>query len=99
MKAIRKRATVEGVVRVTSQRIVQAIPGGVDARVVQVTVDDNGTGFPSEFPLFEPFYSTDPESTGLGLATVKELVEAHKGTIRAATTGSGASVSFELPLL
>jgi signal transduction histidine kinase len=50
---------------------------------VRIDVVDSGPGFPSELPVFEPFVSTDPSSTGLGLATVRELVEAHGGSVEA----------------
>ncbi len=50
-------------------------------KFVLVTIEDNGPGFPRNFPIFSPFHSTDPQRTGLGLATVKELVETHGGNI------------------
>src|SRR5262249_49795448 len=50
---------------------------------ITIEVTDDGPGFPPGFPIFEPFQSTNPNSTGLGLATVKELVEAHGGQINA----------------
>ena len=50
---------------------------------VEVEIEDSGPGFPTDFPIFTPFQSTDPQCTGLGLATVKELVEAHGGRIEA----------------
>ena len=65
---------------------------------VRITLKDDGPGFPENFPLFEPFRSTDPNSTGLGMATVKELIEAHGGTIRV-MPGKGAHIEMELPLL
>lgn len=66
-----------------------------------VAIYDDGPGFPSDFPVFEPFQTTNTNSTGLGLATVKELVEAHGGQIRSVPHCSlgGACVEFELPLM
>jgi two-component system nitrogen regulation sensor histidine kinase NtrY len=64
--------------------------------IVQIAIKDNGKGFPEGFPIFEPFYSTDPNSTGLGLATVKELIEEHGGTIKA-VPGEGATIEIEIP--
>jgi len=62
-------------------------------------VSDNGPGFPLKLPLFEPFQSTDPQCTGLGLATVKELVEAHGGTITASErAGGGARITLVVPV-
>lgn len=56
-----------------------------------IDVKDNGPGFPPNFPIFEPFKSTDPQSTGLGLATVKELVEAHGGQIEPIPSEEGGA--------
>ena|ERR1035437_4745187 len=64
---------------------------------VVIDVLDNGSGFSKDFPVFEPFQSTDPQGTGLGLATVKELIDAHGGLIEAfnETTG-GAHIRITL---
>jgi signal transduction histidine kinase len=63
-----------------------------------IEIADNGPGFPANFPIFEPFQSTDPQSTGLGLATVKELIEAHNGTIEAShSVAGGAYIGITLP--
>ena len=58
---------------------------------VRVDVIDSGPGFPLELPIFEPFVSTDPSSTGLGLATVKELVEAHGGSVEVGNRERGGA--------
>jgi signal transduction histidine kinase len=50
-------------------------------KIITITIRDDGPGFPPNFPVFEPFNSTDPKRTGLGLATVKENIKAHGGTI------------------
>jgi signal transduction histidine kinase len=60
-------------------------------------MQDNGPGFPIGFPVFEPFHSTDPSSTGLGLATVKELIVAHGGNIWM-TRGEGSCIEMEFPV-
>jgi len=75
------------------------------ARTVEVTVTDTGTGIPAEaLPrLFERFYQVDqarPRSrgAGLGLAIVKEIVEAHGGTIAAeSVVGLGSKFTVRLP--
>jgi two-component system sensor histidine kinase PilS (NtrC family) len=52
--------------------------------------------------LFEPFYSTKEGGTGLGLATVHRIVEAHKGSIEVGSVDSpqagGAVFVVRLPL-
>jgi signal transduction histidine kinase len=62
-------------------------------------IEDNGPGFPQGFPIFEPFNSTDPQSTGLGLSTVKELVEKHGGSVSIIDSKlGGACVECKLPI-
>jgi signal transduction histidine kinase len=53
-----------------------------------VTVSDNGTGIPDEqvSKIFEPFYSTRPTGTGLGLPTVKRIAEDHRGSFELVST-------------
>jgi len=49
--------------------------------------------------VFEPFQSDFEGGTGLGLAIAYQIVQAHKGTIRAECTGQGCVFRIELPLL
>jgi signal transduction histidine kinase len=76
-----------------------------EAGFVRFTVVDGGPGIPpSALPhVFEPYYrapgaaGTAP-GTGLGLAVVKALVEAHGGDIEVASElGRGTRISFRLP--
>jgi signal transduction histidine kinase len=59
---------------------------GPDGPLVQLEVEDNGPGLPAEVldHLFEFFVTTKAEGdgTGLGLATVKALVDGDRGTVR-----------------
>lgn len=52
---------------------------------VQLTVQDDGPGIPPELlpKLFDPFVSTKPAGTGLGLTICRRIVENHGGTLRA----------------
>ncbi len=56
----------------------------IEGNMLQLSVEDNGTGFPAEMLLhaFEPYMTTKPHGTGLGLAIVKKIVEEHKGSIK-----------------
>jgi len=48
------------------------------------TIEDNGNGIPSDMidKIFDPFYTSGKEKgTGLGLAVVKDIINAHKGEI------------------
>ena len=50
-----------------------------------VNVKDEGTGIPDEKlqRIFEPFYTTKPEGTGLGLPIVQQIMQQHGGRIEA----------------
>jgi signal transduction histidine kinase len=72
-----------------------------------IDVTDTGVGIaPEHLPrIFERFYRVDPArsreqgGTGLGLANVRHLVEAHDGRIDAASTpGRGTTISVYFPL-
>jgi two-component system sensor histidine kinase FlrB len=68
---------------------------------VEFTVRDNGPGIaPSiQSRVFEPFFSTRAAGTGLGLAVVKTVAEAHGGELALhSTLDSGTSIELELPL-
>ena len=76
--------------------------------VAEMVVADSGQGIPPEFLpyVFEPFRQADASTTrshaglGLGLSIVKQLVEAHGGTITVENaTGGGAVFTVRLPIL
>jgi two-component system nitrogen regulation sensor histidine kinase NtrY len=50
---------------------------------LEITVEDNGKGLPSEGRerLTEPYVTTRPKGTGLGLAIVKKIMEDHNGEL------------------
>ena len=50
---------------------------------ISILVKDNGPGIPSDRikQIFEPFYTTKEEGTGLGLYITKQLVEKNGGKI------------------
>jgi two-component system sensor histidine kinase PilS (NtrC family) len=66
---------------------------------VAITIKDTGAGMDDgELRLlFEPFRSTKPGGTGLGLAMVYRIVEAHGGTIRV-SSGKGKGTVFTISL-
>lgn len=71
-------------------------PGGIE-----VSVTDTGPGIPEQdlSVIFDKFTSSDKKrGTGLGLALVKNIIEAHGGTIRATSEpGKGSTFIFSLP--
>ncbi len=67
---------------------------------LEVTIQDNGHGIPAEdLPrIFDPFFSTKPTGTGLGLAVVQGIVKEHGGRIQITSElGKGTTVSVMLP--
>jgi signal transduction histidine kinase len=81
---------------------------GVRARSIEIEVEDTGEGIPTDFMphIWERFRQADASATrrhgglGIGLALVKELVEAHGGEIEAASEqGRGSRFTVRLPLI
>ncbi|MBK9244501.1 MAG: HAMP domain-containing histidine kinase [Burkholderiales bacterium] len=70
------------------------------ANGVQVSVRDFGVGIAlADLPrVFDSFFSTKRSGMGLGLAIARSIVEAHGGTISAASCEVGAEFRFILPL-
>ena len=67
---------------------------------VEILIADTGPGVRTEDRphLFEPFFTTRPEGTGLGLALCREIVTNHGGAIDyVAKEGSGATFRIVLP--
>lgn len=66
-----------------------------------VEVADNGPGVPPELVdrIFNAFFTTKPQGSGLGLATVRKIVDAHEGRIDFVTVaGEGARFRVTLPM-
>lgn len=88
----------------------QAMPDGGELEVmterhggdrVAIEFADTGPGIPPDVEphLFEPFFTTRPEGTGLGLALCREIIAQHEGTIESvAPTQRGARFRIELPI-
>jgi signal transduction histidine kinase len=78
------------------------------SKMVTLLVRDNGTGIPQEKlrHIFDSFYTTKtgPDAsgkggTGLGLATCRNIVEAHSGKIRVnSTVGKGTAFTVMFPV-
>jgi two-component system sensor histidine kinase FlrB len=69
---------------------------------VELSVHDNGPGIaPSiQSRVFEPFFSTRSAGTGLGLAVVKTVAEAHGGHLALdSSPGQGTTIGLDLPRL
>jgi signal transduction histidine kinase/ActR/RegA family two-component response regulator len=67
----------------------------------EIEVTDTGVGMDRETKerVFEPFFSTRPGGTGLGMPVVNMVVQDHRGTVQVdSTPGRGTTVRVRLPL-
>jgi len=68
---------------------------------VNVSVSDNGPGIPPEklASIFDPYFTTKTEGSGLGLWIAQQIVTAHGGSLQAQNRPSGgAMLTMRLPL-
>jgi PAS domain S-box-containing protein len=75
-------------------------PGGAAVRLVRVSVSDTGPGIAPELRVrvFDPYFTTKPKGTGLGLATAHSIVARHGGRIEVESEpGRGATFHVDLP--
>jgi PAS domain S-box-containing protein len=73
---------------------------GMDGRLA-VRVNDTGAGIPNEIlpRIFDPFFSTKREGTGLGLSVSYAIARAHEGELTVTSeAGSGTTFSLLLPV-
>jgi PAS domain S-box-containing protein len=83
-------------------RMVTVRAGRAGIASLVITVKDTGPGVaPQDLPrLFEPFFSTNRDGMGMGLAICRTTVEAHGGQLSAdSTPGSGATFRVTLPAI
>ncbi|NOQ51635.1 MAG: GAF domain-containing protein [Desulfuromonadaceae bacterium] len=67
---------------------------------VRIEVQDTGGGIPAKMMrnIFNPFFTTKEEGTGLGLPISHRIVEHHQGEIEVVNTDQGACFSIILPV-
>jgi PAS domain S-box-containing protein len=68
---------------------------------IQVAVSDSGTGVPEELKdkIFDPFFTPNPEGSGIGLSIAQRIVTDHNGTLTVASGKlGGAHFTVMLPI-
>ncbi|MGB8511161.1 MAG: ATP-binding protein, partial [Pyrinomonadaceae bacterium] len=100
---------VENAIKYSPERTSVMLSTALEADAVRVVVEDRGYGIPPESVdrVWEKFYRVardghdkEEESTGLGLAFVREVVEQHGGEVALESeVGRGSKFSFTLPRL
>lgn len=88
---------------------IQAMPDGgslkisatTDGAFLKIAFDDSGIGIPDEAlrRIFDPFYTTRPGGSGLGLSIVHRIIDAHRGYVNVESIcGRGSVFTVGLPL-
>lgn len=100
---------LENAIKYSPERTAVTVSTMLEAEAVRVIVEDRGYGVPAESidRIWEKFYRVardgqekDEESTGLGLAFAREVVEQHGGSVAVESeVGRGSKFSFALPRL
>jgi len=73
---------------------------GFAGGLIRVAVTDHGVGIPPQdlSKIFDPYFTTKEEGTGLGLATAHSIVKSHDGLLLAESTpGEGSTFTMYLP--
>jgi signal transduction histidine kinase len=90
----------------TAIEAIESGPGTIRVRAtadgaerVRIDVEDTGQGVPSDIDPFRLFHTSKPDGTGLGLPIVREIVQAHGGSVSFAPAPTrGACVRVVLPV-
>lgn len=100
---------VDNAIKYSPDRTTVTVSTALETDAVRVSVEDRGYGIPPEAVdrIWEKFYRVardgqekHEESTGLGLAFVKEVIDQHGGTVGIdSEVGKGSTFSFTLPRL
>jgi signal transduction histidine kinase len=91
-----------GLLRIRAETTAGEDSSGRGDSLITVTIQDTGVGIPADqIPrLFDPYFTTRPKGTGLGLTIVHRVIHEHRGSIRVASVpGKGTTFTVELPLL
>jgi PAS domain S-box-containing protein len=89
-----------GTVTVKGENFITKEPPELSGRFVRLTIQDTGSGIPADVlsKVFDPYFTTKPGGTGLGLASVYSIVTRHGGTVTVVSEdGHGTEFVICLP--
>jgi len=109
-KILGNEVALTGALQNLIQNAIQANDDGIHiviniethGQFVYISVEDNGKGIEPELAdkIFEPFFTSKVQGTGLGLAVVKSVANAHQGDVKLISAANkGANFCIKLPLL
>jgi PAS domain S-box-containing protein len=89
---------MEAMMEIDGPKVLEICTRSLGPNEIAASVKDRGPGFSerTRIRMFEPFYSTKPEGTGMGLAICRSIIEAHDGRILAEHTEQGTEFQFVL---
>jgi signal transduction histidine kinase len=75
------------------------LAAAVEGSLVRIAVRDHGSGIPETVreQIFDPYFTTKENGTGLGLAVSREIAHCHGGNLEFATSGDGSTFTLTLP--
>jgi len=88
-----------GTIKVQAENVDLKTAAGTDSRV-RISVQDHGCGIPDDdLPrIFDPYFTTKPGGSGLGLATAYAIIAKHGGSLSVQTiSGDGTIFTIDLP--
>ncbi len=88
-----------GTIKIQAENVDLKNAAGIDARV-RISVQDHGCGIPDDdLPrIFDPYFTTKPGGSGLGLATAYTIIAKHGGNLSVQTqSGNGTVFIIDLP--
>jgi signal transduction histidine kinase len=77
-----------------------ALENDAGRALARIEVEDTGAGIAPDVraSIFEPFFTTKASGTGLGLAVVKQIVDAHGGDVKVDSRPGGTTFVLRLPV-
>lgn len=91
---------IDAMENVHDQRRLELLIGS-DAAMATVKVRDNGCGIETDRirKIFNPFYTSKKNGTGLGLGVARKVIDAHRGDIQVSShPGAGTEFAISIPL-